>query len=169
MGTSQKTGHFKNNPTIHYFQLSRHTWLMIAHKTLTGIPVKSCYSVAVTISKNWSIKTEKHIYLHIDEPEFFYSNISIHVEELIEFTHLQIKNNNCDRKQTMAYVRWKKVNKTLFVHGQQVIILLNKQGISMQYSYSFSSELKMVDKHPPSTKQTKEKTVQLIIKPPHGL
>ena len=54
------------------------------------------YSVAVislTVPINSSIKTEKHTYLHIDESEFFYSDISIHVEELIEFTHLQIKNN----------------------------------------------------------------------------
>ena len=41
----------------------------------------------------------------------------------------------------MAYVWWEKVNITLFVHSHQVIILLNKQGISMQYAYTFSSEL----------------------------
>ena len=64
----------------------------------------------------------------------------------------------------MAYVLWEKVNITLVVHGQQVIILLNKQGISMQYAYSFSNEIKWLiiihqaqskpKKNSPTDKQT---------------
>ena len=71
------------------------------------------YSVAVislTVPINSSIKTEKHTYLHVDEPEFFYSDISIHVEELIEFTHLQIKNNNYSQNHGVYPVRKSKHN-----------------------------------------------------------
>ena len=71
------------------------------------------YSVAVislTVPINSSIKTDKHTYLHIDEPEFFYSDISIHVEELIEFTHLQIKYNYYSTNQDVCPVRKSKYN-----------------------------------------------------------